>query len=131
MKAQLLVHPVSRAIMCTATGQGATHDLTLFRQSKTRIHPETELLADAGYQGVWREHACSRTPHKATKKKPLTPDQRAQNRDLARARLPVEHVIRCLKIFRCLKDVYRHRRRRFHLRLQLISALYNAMCAKP
>ncbi len=126
----MVVHPLTRVILCTATGRGATHDLTLFRHSKTKLHPETELIADAGYQGVWREHRCSRTPHKATQKCPLTPQQRRDNRALSRVRLPVEQIIRCLKIFRCLAGVYRHRRRRFQLRLNLIAGLYNAMDAK-
>lgn len=126
-----MVHPVTRAILCTATGRGATHDLTLFRHSRVRLHPQTEVIADAGYQGLWREHACSRTPHKATKKCPLTDEQRRENRALSRVRLPVEQIIRCLKIFRCLSSVYRHRRRRFHLRLNLVAGLYNAMYAPP
>jgi hypothetical protein len=35
-------------------------------------------------------------------------------------------VIRRLKVFRVLKETYRHRRRRFGLRLNLIAGLYNA-----
>jgi hypothetical protein len=37
----------------------------------------------------------------------------------------VEQVIRRLKIFRVLAERYRHRRRRFGLRLRLIAGLYN------
>ncbi|WP_281255910.1 hypothetical protein [Deinococcus hopiensis] len=35
------------------------------------------------------------------------------------------HVIRRMKIFRVLKGVYRHQRRRFARRLQLTAALRN------
>ena len=122
-----MIHAVTRAILCIATDKGATHDLTLFRDSGTAIHPETELLADAVCQGLWREHACSRIPREATKKCPLTAEQKRENWALSRRRLPVEQVIRCLKIFRCLASVYRHRRRRFHLRLNLLAGIYNAM----
>ncbi|WP_158591548.1 transposase family protein [Deinococcus cavernae] len=55
----------------------------------------------------------------------MTPAERAANRRLACERLPVEHVIRFIKIFRILKGTYRHRRRRFQLRLTLLCALYN------
>ncbi len=89
------------------------------------------MFADAAYQGLWREHACSRTPRKATKKHPLTVEQQRENRALFRKRLPVEHVIRCLEIFRCLASVYRYRRRRFHLHLNLLAGIYNAMLAAP
>lgn len=70
-----------------------------------------------------RHHGHPVTPHKATKKAPLTPQQRQQSRELASTRLRVEHVIRCMKIFRVLKDIYRHRRRRFSLRVNLIAAV--------
>lgn len=63
-------------------GQGATHDLKLFRASKTKVHPETGVIADAGYQGLQRAHKCARIPHKATKLRPLTPDQEQENRVL-------------------------------------------------
>jgi IS5 family transposase len=121
------MHSVTTAILCVAVGAGATHDLRLFRDSHTRLHPDTELIADAGYQGIQRAHSSARTPHKATKKHPLTPVQKRENRALAQRRLPVEHTIRRLKIFRCLSSVYRHRRRRFLLRLSLLAGLYNAM----
>ncbi len=114
-------------IICTATSCGKTHDLTLFHQPKTAIHPETELIADAGYQGVQRDHKNAHTPHKASKRRALTSQQRRENRALARVRLTVEHVIRRLKVFRVLKETYRHRRRRFLLRLNLLAALHNAM----
>jgi len=44
---------------------------------------------------------------------------------LAKQRIFVEHVIRCLKVFRILAHPYRNRRRRFGLRFNLIAALYN------
>lgn len=112
-------------IMCVATALGSMHDLTLFRHSGVRMHPETALIGDAGYQGIWRDHDHSITPHKDMKTRPLTPEERQENRALASTRLRVEHVIRRLKVFRVLKDVYRHRRRRFSLRVNLIAALCN------
>ena len=112
-------------IMCVATAFGSMHDLTLFRHSGMRVHRETALIGDAGYQGIWHDHGHSITPHKDSKANPLTSEERQENRVLASTRLRVEHVIRQLKIFRVLKDVYRHRRRRFSLRVNLIAALCN------
>lgn len=110
---------------------GATHDLRLFREAAVRLHPETLLVGDAGYQGWWREHPCSRTPHQASKKRPLNAQQRQANRALAQLRQPIEHVIPRLKVFRILKETYRHRRRRFRLRLNLFAALDNADLRHP
>ncbi|WP_338014528.1 transposase family protein [Deinococcus cavernae] len=131
MKAQLLVHALTRQIICTATGRGAIHDFMLFKQSRTYVHPETQIKADAGYQGIQQGHALTQTPKKASKHHPLMPAEKAANRQLARERLPVEHVIRFIKIFRILKGTYRHRRRRFQLRLTLLCALYNHTQALP
>ncbi|GGR36493.1 transposase family protein [Deinococcus ruber] len=129
LKLQLLVHPVTTQvttqILCVATGRGATHDLRRLRASKTYTHPDTERLADAAYQGIHHQHAFTWTPKKASKHHPLTDDQRTGHRHLARVRIPVKHVIRRLKVFRILKETYRHRRRRFHLRVNLIATLCN------
>lgn len=91
----------------------------------------TKLLADSGYQGVAKVHAESLTPFKRWQGKMLTDEQKVHNRHLARKRILVAHVIRRLKVFRILKETYRHRRRRFGLRLNLIAALYNLDLSLP
>ena len=91
LKLQLMVHPVTCQILCVTTGHGATHDLRLPQESKTAIRPDTELLADAGYQRIQHQHTFTRTARKASKHHPLTDIQRADNCRLARARLPVDH----------------------------------------
>ena len=68
----------------------------------------------------------SRTPHKRWRGRVLTIEQRLENKCLAGERVVVENVIRRLKVFRVLKETYRHRRKRFGLRLNLIAGLYNA-----
>lgn len=117
-------------IMCVASSFGSMHDLTLFRTSGVRLPLDTALIGDAGYQGIWKDHPHAITPHKATKTMPLTDKMRQDNRVLAHTRQCVEHIIRRLKIFRVLKGTYRHRRRRFALRLHLIAAVYNFTLAR-
>jgi hypothetical protein len=56
-------------------------------------------LADAGYQGLAGLHANSPTPQKKSKHHPLIVEQKAANRDLARQRIYVEHVIGRVKVF--------------------------------
>ena len=46
------------------------------------------------------------------------------NRELAKQRICIEHVIRSLKIFRILAQPYRNRRR-LRLRFNLVADLYN------
>ena len=111
-----------------AQGRGREHDFRVFKRSKcaVNINPKTELLADSGYQGVQHFHPNSLTPHKRSKKKPLTKEQKAHNKALASRRVVAERIIRRLKVFHILKETYRHRRRRFGLRLHLLAGLYNA-----
>lgn len=58
-------------------------------------------------------------------KKRLSPEQKKHNRNLASVRIVIEHVYRCLKIFRIISERYRNRRKRFFLRFNLIAGIYN------
>ena len=55
----------------------------------------------------------------------LSQKQKQYNREQARVRIKVEHVIRLLKVFRILSSRYRNRRKRFGLRANLIAGIYN------
>ena len=87
--------------------------------------PTSTYLANSGYTGITTFHANSQTPHKKSKHQPLSPQQKAHNRQLARERIAAEHIIGRLKVFRILCERYRNRRKRFSLRFNLIAALYN------
>ena len=76
-------------------------------------------------QGLQKLHANTHKPSKATKKRPLTSEQKRANRQVNSRRVVVEHAIRRLKVFRLLGERYRNRRKRFGLRLNLIAALTN------
>ena len=112
-------------IIATAFANGSTHDFCLFKDSKIVMAYQVLCLADAGYQGLADLHTNSRTPKKKSKHHLLTVEQKAANRELARQRIYVEHVIRKVKIFRVLSERYRNRRKRFGLRFNLIASLYN------
>lgn len=101
------------------------HDFALYGRSKVEPHESLELLGDSGYQGLRKLHTKGLTPHKKPHKSELTDEQKVSNRELARRRVVVEHVIRSLKIFRILAERYRNRRKRFSLRFNLIAGLHN------
>jgi transposase len=101
------------------------HDFRLFIQNRLALLPQTQCLADSGYLGLTKQHDNSRLPHKKNKLHPLAPEQKAQNRQLAKERFVIEHIIRSLKIFRLLSERYRNRRKRFGLRFNLIAARHN------
>jgi hypothetical protein len=120
-----VVSGASRQVICTHHGRGPVHDFALYKRSGLEVHESLELLADSGYQGLSKLHAKSKTPHKKPRQSELTAEQKSSNRELARRRVVVEHVIRSLKIFRILAERYRNRRKRFSLRFNLIAGLYN------
>jgi hypothetical protein len=97
----------------------------LFTESYAGIAPDILCLADTGYLGISKVHGNSQIPAKKSKLHPLTSTQKDANRELASRRIFVEHVIGKLKVFRILSERYRNRRKRFGLRFNLISAIYN------
>jgi len=81
---------------------------------------------DSGYQGIAAYHANSEVPFKKSKNRPLTKEEKAFNRQLARERIAIEHVNREIKIFKIMSDRYRNRRKRHGLRMTLICAIRNS-----
>jgi hypothetical protein len=112
-------------IICVALGKGRKHDFRVLKESKVRLHPDLMLKADSGYQGIGKLHENSDLPHKRSKKRPLTFEQKIYNRSISSDRVLVEHVIRKLKVFRILAERYRNRRKRFGLRGNLIAGIIN------
>ncbi len=80
---------------------------------------------DTGYQGIQKIHNNSELPKKKSKKNPLTKNEKKNNRRLAGERVLNENVIGMLKRFKIIADKYRNRRKRFGLRFNLISGIYN------
>ena len=70
-------------------------------------------------------HNKSELPKKKTKKNRLTKWDKKKNQELASERVVNENVIGMLKRFKIISDKYRNRRKRFGLRFNLISAIYN------
>lgn len=125
LKSQVVIATESLKVICTTHGTGKEHDFQLFKRSKVKPLEQFEILADKGYQGIKKIHTSSYTPIKKKKDKVLALREKEYNRELAKQRIYIEHVIRCLKIFRILAQPYRNRRRRFGLRFNLIAGLYN------
>jgi DDE superfamily endonuclease len=99
------------------------------------FHSRDKLIAllwlDADQsKGRGNLHSKSETPNKKPRGGKLTLEQRAENRVLARERIVVEHVNRRFKVFRVLSGVYRNRRSRYGLRVNLVAGVYNLDCVE-
>ena len=115
----------TKQIICTAFTNGKRHDFRLFKESKTKINPNIKVITDTGYQGIHKLHNKSELPKKKTKKNPLTKEDKQKNQELASERVVNENVIGMIKRFKIISDKYRNRRKRFGLRFNLISGIYN------
>jgi hypothetical protein len=112
-------------VICTNFSNGKHHDFELLKTSKVRCKPETKMQVDSGYQGLQNIHTNTDLPKKKTKNNPLTKEDKQKNKLLSSSRVLNENVIGMLKRFRIIADKYRNRRRRFGLRFNLISGIYN------
>jgi hypothetical protein len=97
----------------------------LFKKSNVLFHPSTYSLQDSGYPGIKDYHFNSSTPKKKPKNANLSLLEKDYNRALAQERIVIEHINRSLKVFKILSSRYRHRRRRYGFRCNLLSAFYN------
>ncbi len=125
MKAQIIIEEETEQITATFFGKGRTHDYKLFGLSRVRLGKHLKLRADLGYRGLQSDSAKEILPLKNSKLHQLTKEEKKFNRALAGKRVKIENVIRRLKVFRILSERYRHRRKRFGLRFNLIAGLHN------
>jgi len=111
-KTLIVVNERGRLRYVSPSAPGATHDLTVLRQSGAleKIPPDLSLMGDSGFQGLQND-APERSvalPYKGSRAHPLTPEQRLHNALLARIRIVVENTLAEMKHFRILADVFRH-----------------------
>jgi hypothetical protein len=125
MKTQVVVDKSSRKTICTAFSAGKRHDFRLFKESKTHIHPFVQAETDTGFTGIAKFHANSVLPKKRSKKKPLSKEDKTENRRTASERATNEHAIGFIKRFKILSERYRNRRKRFGLRFNLFAGICN------
>lgn len=112
-------------MICTNFCNGKRHDFDLLKTSKVACKSNTRLIVDSGYQGLQKIHTNTDLPKKKAKNHPLTKDDKRKNKQLSSNRVLNENVIGMLKRFKIIADKYRNRRRRFGLRFNLISGIYN------
>ena len=105
---------------------GKTHDFQMYKDSVgSGVQKAIKIQADSGFQGIGKVHANSETPKKKSKKNPLTEEDKANNRRIARERILIENVNAKLKVFKILANKYRSHRNRHNLRMSLVCGIYN------
>jgi hypothetical protein len=121
----------TKTILAIYTDTGTKHDITMLIQSKLWIKFQANTCyLDAGFQGIQTYLPNAITPYKKpknTKKQKfyLTQEQKLFNKQLARLRVPIEHINRKCKIFRICKHTRRHKQNKHNLFWNLVAGLVN------
>lgn len=97
------------------TKSGRRHDKRIADKEAVAEHipKEVAVWTDTGFQGAQKQHDNIVMPMKATKNKPLTYEQKQENRLIAGIRVVSEHAIAGFKRFKAASDTYRNKRANF------------------
>jgi len=138
LKNQVVVDPCGRIETVSASVPGgANHDLTLLRGSGVleRLAEGEGAMVDKGYVGVknYYPNVPIVIPFKASRNHPLSAEQEASNREVARHRIVVEHTMAQLNRFTVLRQVFRGQKRDRHSRVfRVVATLVNRrLVVKP
>jgi hypothetical protein len=133
LKSQVAVTPGGRIEGVSDSFPGSVHDLTVLRATKVvdRLPAGAGAMMDKGYVGIRTDHPDRPLvlPAKATRKHPLTDDQKAGNRVIASHRIVVEHAMAQLNRFEVLTQTYRHRRTEHGAVVRAVAVLVNRRTA--
>ena len=115
-----------RVVLVTPTAPGRRHDKAEADRARVRLGKDQRVLGDSGFQGYQAGAAAVRTPHRKPRGRPLHWQHKRSNRKLARARVPVEHVLASVKRLGILRQPLRAKLRTTADQVMLIGcALHN------
>jgi DDE superfamily endonuclease len=99
-----------RISFLSVSKSGRRHDKRLLDKSGVMPNtpPHTVVWGDSGFQGIDEQHPNTITP--ATKKHPLTTEEKQNNSVISGIRAVVEHAISGMKRLACMSHVYRNRK---------------------
>lgn len=97
----------------------------MFKEKGFVLCKRLKALVDLGFLGIKNEHENSVIPHKSSKKNPLTEEQKAENKSISSARVPIEHKNRHCKIFKICGSRYRGKHKNYENTWLLIASIVN------
>ncbi|HLE09602.1 MAG TPA: transposase family protein, partial [Bacteriovoracaceae bacterium] len=62
-------------------------DFKMFKNSNNKVHTDTKVQVDSGYQGIQKLHKNSEIPKKKSKKNPLTAEDKERNKKISSERV--------------------------------------------
>ena len=124
IKTEILVDRKRRILRASKPYEGRIHDFNI-RKNEGAL-PAVPILADLGYQGLQSIHPAGVfIPKKKPKNGSLSDAEKAENKQLSRRRIVVEHVISHLKKWQILAARYRGQLEHYAQVFQTIAGLHN------
>jgi hypothetical protein len=96
-----------RIVFLRETQPGSVHDKRMADTTPYPLPAGSQLLQDLGFQGCTLEGVEILQPTKKPRGKELTPQQQADNREIARRRVRIAHVNSSVKRCRIRKETIR------------------------
>ena len=110
----------------SGTYEGKAHDKRVADEAGYRFPPGSKLWKDTGFQGYEPEDTTTFQPKKKPKGGQLTSEEKAQNQEIARARIGVEHSLGDTKVYRIVREIYRNHKKKFEdLIMETACGLHN------
>jgi hypothetical protein len=123
-----LTHPKTQYILAVSEeAHGSKHDKKVFDEATLSCSTPIPISADSGFQGLEVGKAVVVTPIKRKRKKKgepreeLTPAQQEHNKELAKARISIEHSNAGLKRNRSITEILRNTRQGMSDRLMMVA----------
>ena len=107
LKNLLLINAALRILFLSETQPGSVHDKRMADMTPYPLPAGSQLLQDLGFQAFTLEGVDILQPMKKPRGRELTPQQKADNREMARRRVRIEHVNSSVKRCRMLKETIR------------------------
>lgn len=129
-KNSLIANERREILFLSPTKEGRVHDLTQIKKTEILQHypPHKSLWVDKAFQSIQKCLKPSNTvimPHKKPRGKPLTPQQKKENKLISGIRIVVEHAINGIKRFAATSHIYRNRRGQDDQFINLCAGLWN------
>lgn len=125
MRKNILITIGNRGILfLSKTKSGRRHDKRLFDKNHLARSLPDDVTAwtDTGFKGMESIHPNTQMPKKATKKHPLTEQQKQNNRIISGLRIISEHANAGLKRLKAACDIYRNRLPNMDDRMNVVCA---------
>ncbi|GFN45142.1 transposase family protein [Candidatus Regiella insecticola] len=111
-KVVMMTDETRRVGFLSLSKNGRRHDKRLLDKADIVRHITSTVTvwADTGFQGINKQHPNTLLPKKATRKTPLSPEQKKENKLISGIRITVEHAIAGIKRLGCMTQSLRNRR---------------------